>query len=290
MSYSPITGLVYFTVQEDWVALSVAREFTPRRFRSNPAWGFEPNAERRAELSRQAAERRQAWLTAWDPVRQREVWRVPHSNVGSGGTLATAGNLVFQGSIDKEFVAYRADNGERLWGMDIQTVALAGPVSFEVDGEQYIAVNAGWGGGRAIVSRAMGENITVSPARLLVFKPGGTAQLPTMADLTTVMPPQPPPLTANEETVQLGARLFTETCQQCHGQNAIGGLKDLRYMTPEAHRDFNTTVLEGTLEEKGMAAFADILDAAQVNAIHAYIIARANESWGNDLSQPGETE
>ena len=286
MSYSPVTGLVYFTAQEDWISYSVAREFTPRRFRSNPGWGFESNAERRDELTQQATQRRSAWLTAWDPVKQREVWRVPHSNIGSGGTLATAGNLVAQGNIDKQFVIYRADNGEKLWSMDIQTVALAGPVSYEVDGEQYIAVNAGWGGGRAIVARATGEDFPVAPARLLVFKLGGNASLPAMETLSQAMPPQPPPLRANEEVVELGARLFTETCAQCHGQNAIGGLKDLRYMSMEAHNDFSTTVLQGTLEEKGMASFADILNEQQVDAIHAYIIARANESWGNDLNQP----
>ena len=57
-------------------------------------------------------------------------------------------------------------------------------------------------------------------------------------------------------------------------------------MSMEAHNDFSTTVLQGTLEEKGMASFADILNEQQVDAIHAYIIARANESWGNDLNQP----
>lgn len=84
----------------------------------------------------------------------------------------------------------------------------------------------------------------------------------------------------------MGAQLFNETCARCHGQDAVGGQKDLRFMSLETHNDFDTIVLEGTLVEKGMAAFNDILDAGEVNAIHAYIIARANESWGNDLNVP----
>ena len=278
MSYSPLTGLVYFTVQEDWISLSVAREFTPKKFRSNPAWGFETDPAKRAEYNRLMIERREAWLTAWDPVRQREAWRVPHSDVGSGGALATAGNIVVQGSIDRDFVIYRATDGEKLWSMPIQTVALAGPISYEVDGEQYIAVNAGWGGGRAIVARASGNNFPISPARTLVFKLGATGQLPPMETLTQQMPEQPPPVTASEDEIQAGARLFNETCARCHGQDAVGGQKDLRFLSADSHRNFNTVVLEGTLVEKGMAAFDDILSTSDVNAIHAYVIARANES------------
>jgi len=79
----------------------------------------------------------------------------------------------------------------------------------------------------------------------------------------------------------MGAQLFNETCARCHGQDAVGGQKDLRFLTRESHNNVNDTVLKGTLVEKGMASFADILDEGEVNAIHAYIIARANESWGN---------
>ena len=86
----------------------------------------------------------------------------------------------------------------------------------------------------------------------------------------------------------MGAQLFNDTCSRCHGQDAVGGQKDLRFMSRETHDNFETIVLEGTLVEKGMASFADILDAGEVNAIHAYLIARANESWGNNRDLPEE--
>lgn len=286
MSFSPDTGLVYFTVQEDWLTYSTAKNFKPKRFRSNGGWGFELDADKRNKFNQQMAERRKAWLTAWDPIRQQEAWRVDHSGIGSGGTLATAGNLVAQGSIDKEFVIYSADKGEKLWSMDIQTVALAGPVSYSVDGEQYIAVNAGWGGGRAIIARATGGDISVAPARMLVFKLGGKAQLPPMEEVIA-MPPQPPALRGTEDQIEKGAVLFANTCVQCHGQNAIGGLKDLRLMGAQAHKDFNKIVLEGIREEKGMASFKDVLSSEETELIHHYLISRANEDWGKDL---GPTE
>jgi quinohemoprotein ethanol dehydrogenase len=78
----------------------------------------------------------------------------------------------------------------------------------------------------------------------------------------------------------MGAQLYAETCAVCHGQSAIGGVKDLRHMSAETHGKFDAIVLEGLYVDKGMASFADLLDKAQADAIHAYLIARANEDWG----------
>jgi len=87
-------------------------------------------------------------------------------------------------------------------------------------------------------------------------------------------------VTASEATIARGAQLFANTCAQCHGQQAIGGVKDLRRMTRETHGKFNDIVLNGLYQDKGMASFADLLKPDEVDAIHAYIIARANEDWG----------
>ena len=163
--------------------------------------------------------------------------------------------------------------------MPIQTIALAGPVSYEVNGEQYIAVNAGWGGGRALIGRGSGFNPAVAPARMLVFKLGGNAELPPFEEVTQ-LPPQPPALRASEAQITRGAQYFAETCQLCHGQNAVGGQKDLRFMSLETHDEFMDIVMEGIREEKGMASFADTISQEQAEDIHQYLIARANEDWG----------
>jgi quinohemoprotein ethanol dehydrogenase len=155
---------------------------------------------------------------------------------------------------------------------------VAGPITYLLDGEQYIAVNAGFGGGAAQVERGIGIARNRAPARLLVFKLGGDLELPPLPEAPPV--PNPPPLTADEATVRRGAELYADTCAQCHGPRAIGGVSDLRHMSPEAHAAFAEIVLEGTLEDAGMGAFADLLSAEDVAAVHAYIISRANEDWG----------
>ena len=86
------------------------------------------------------------YLLAWDPVNQKEVWRANYLGPWNGGVLTTAGNLVVQGNAAGDFGAYRADNGQKLWSMSAQSPVMAAPVTYEVDGEQYIAVLAGWGG------------------------------------------------------------------------------------------------------------------------------------------------
>jgi len=84
-------------------------------------------------------------------------------------------------------------------------------------------------------------------------------------------------LRATEDQIEQGARLYARTCAICHGQNAVGGTKDLRHMTPDTHKEFNDIVLGGKRVQKGMASFADILSKEDADAIHAFVTARANE-------------
>ena len=95
-----------------------------------------------------------AFLLAWDPVAQREVWRAPYERAGNGGLLSTGGKLVFQGSVDGYFNAYAANTGERLWSYNAQNAILGGPITYELDGEQYVATLAGIGGVAMVGGRA----------------------------------------------------------------------------------------------------------------------------------------
>jgi quinohemoprotein ethanol dehydrogenase len=268
---------------------ALAPEFRPQRFRSNTGWTFAGFPERRQQLQRIASERRQGWLTAWDPVRQREVWRVPYSRPGSGGTLVTAGNIVFQGTAEQTVAVYRADDGEKLWDMPVQTVPMAGPVTYTVDGEQYIAVNAGWGGGMAAVERMGGQGMQRSQARLVVFRLGGTAELPPLAPDESE-PEPPPPITASEDTIQRGATLYSDTCAVCHGPRGISANSDLRFMDSQTRAEFADIVLRGIRASEGMARFDDLLDENDVAAIYAYLVARANEDWGEREARPADPD
>jgi len=280
MAFNPLTGLAYFPVYEHWAVYARDETFAPVKYRSNSGWGGYRGAtlEKRLELQREIPELERTWLTAWDPARQEAVWKVPLPRHGNGGVLTTAGNLVIEGTTKQTLSIFRATDGEPLWEMPVQTSPVAGPITYLVGGEQYIAVNAGFGGGAAQVERGTGIARNRAEARLLVFKLGGTVVLPPLPDAPPV--PNPPPLRASEDAVQRGAQVFAQTCAQCHGQLAVGGTKDLRFMSPETHAAFDEIVLEGTLVERGMGAFASLLTTPDVQDVHAYLIARANEDWG----------
>ncbi|MFC3101662.1 PQQ-dependent dehydrogenase, methanol/ethanol family [Altererythrobacter lauratis] len=282
MAFSPRTGLAYFPAYQSAFVLARQPGWTPQPMRSNSGWGFVSTGEAaatRARLTQQANALEKAWLTAWDPVANRIAWQVELPRHGNGGAMVTASDIVFAGTTRQTFTAFDARSGRQLWEYPTQSAPVAGAISYELDGVQYIAINAGWGGGAAQIERGAGIEMPRAPARLLVFRLGGTAQLPPLPANASA-PPEPPPLRASEATVARGALLFQQTCAVCHGQNAIGGVKDLRHMTAETHAAFTRIVLEGLLLDRGMASFADILSREDAEAIHGYLIARANEDWG----------
>ena len=274
MAYSPLTGLVYVPVTETYMSYSLAEDFDPEK--GGLGTSFFGDDDKRKAIAEYADAHSKGWLSAWDPVARREVWRGPVGKKGSGGVLVTAGNLVFQGSIGASFAAYRADTGEKVWEMPVQNVPIAAPITYTLDGEQYIAVNAGWGGGLAHVESANYTDLHLGPPRLLVFKLGGTASLPPLAP----RPPQdaaaPVPLvTAPPGVIARGERLFARHCALCHGPAARGGIKDLRFMSADSHAAFPDIVIRGTRAASGMAGFGDLLTEEDAEAIHQYVNQRA---------------
>src|SRR6187551_2229979 len=185
MSYSPLTGLVYFSAQEQGSVYARAADGQYRyaKGRSNSGQAYGGNAELRAELQAQATANEKGYLLAWNPVTQSEAWRVDYGIPGSGGVLSTAGNLLIQGTIAKTLAIYRADTGAKLWEMNIDQAPVAGAITYMIDGEQYIAINAGWGGSPVMNLNRNGPFRTAS-AKLLVFKLGATG---------VTLPPMPPP-------------------------------------------------------------------------------------------------
>ncbi len=287
MAFNPQTGLAYFPFYEHWFVYAVDATFTPKKFRSNGGWGGysgEALAKRR-ELEAKIPTLERTGLVAWDPVKQQPVWKQPLPRHGNGGVLSTAGNVVFEGTTRQTFAAFRATDGQLLWEVAVQTAPVAGPITYEVDGVQYVAVNAGWGGGAAQIERGMGTAQHRAPGRLLVFRLGGTAQFPALAPAAPV--PDPPPLRASEEQIKRGAQRFADACARCHGNQAIGGVKDLRHMDRATHAEFNDIVLKGTRSAKGMGAFADLVTPQDVENIHGYLIARAHEDWGRGATGEG---
>jgi quinohemoprotein ethanol dehydrogenase len=286
MSYSPKTGLVYFPAQEQWTVTSRVKdeEFRFVPWRSNTGNSFTSFPEERRRLQQIADSREKGYLLAWDPVRQREAFRIPYPYPGSGGVLTTAGNLLVQGTIHRTLAVYRADDGTKLWEMDTQSVPIAGPMTYELDGRQYLAVNVGWGGSPVHGLSTAPQPVRFGPARLMVFRLDATGvTLPPMPPPSAVS--APPPLRATEDAVRRGRELYGQTCSRCHGDNAIGGLKDLRWMTRETRAQFNAIVLDGLRADKGMAAFRDLLSTQDVDAINAFLVARANEDYADYIAR-----
>ncbi|PKP92635.1 MAG: PQQ-dependent dehydrogenase, methanol/ethanol family [Alphaproteobacteria bacterium HGW-Alphaproteobacteria-16] len=279
MAYSPQTGLAYFPVTEMYMAFSINPDFkqTPGNMSQLgiSTTGYELTRKAAADF---AAKNSKYWLTAWDPVAQKERWRVPYPLRGSGGVLATAGNLVFQGTIYGTLAAYRADTGEKVWDAPVQQAPIAAPISYLVDGVQYIAINAGWGGGLGHAASAKALGFPLDKPRLLVFRLGGTAKLPAMA-MPEQGPVRPADTAASAQMIAHGEQLYAQYCASCHAERARGGVKDLRRMTPDTHAAFDDIVMKGTRADKGMVSFADVLSEGDTKAVHAYLIRRANEDW-----------
>ena len=183
MGYSPRTKLAYFPAYQSGLVYALDPNFKPQPFRSNAGWGgYTGEAlEKRSRLQKEGDANEKAWLVAYDPVKQEIAWRVDLPRHGNGGVMVTASDLVFEGTTNQDFSAFDARTGRQLWSYPIQSSPVAGPITYEIDGEQYIAVNAGWGGGAAGVERSMGTDRARAPARLVVFKVGGTLQLPPLA-------------------------------------------------------------------------------------------------------------
>ena len=211
-------------------------------------------------------------LTAWDPVTQTQAWQVRFSSDVSAGTLATAGGLVFQGSKAGELVAYRDSDGEQLWAQQVNVGIMAPPISYEIDGEQYVAVVAGIGGALGMISA---EKVNQNAGHVFAFKLGGTAQPPAMQARSGSVSIDDSML--DESKVAQGKGLYVEHCLRCHGPAArsSGVFPDLRHSVPGVHQIWQQIVYDGVLSGNGMASFADVLSREEVNAVHSYVISEA---------------
>ncbi len=199
MSYNPITGLVYipstygswtYAAGDEVIAAQtghtgLARGFAPAKPNSIPMIGPEPLVGSRGVLQ------------AWDPVNQKLVWRTPGGGGIGGGTVTTAGNLVFQAINDGRLLAYRADTGEKLLELAIGRLAPGPPITYLVDGKQYIAMMAG--SGRKPTTSGVTDAKVDNPPLLYVFELDGKAPLPIMTEPAVPSGPIPPPPTPPKE-------------------------------------------------------------------------------------------
>jgi quinohemoprotein ethanol dehydrogenase len=288
MAFHPKTGLVYIPVTVNNAPYAAPREFTVNETGWNTGVDFAGGA---ALYDRPGAPPRgnvASYILAWDPVKGKEAWRISNAVYGASGVLATAGNLIFSGNHNGEFVAYRATDGQTLWSAPVQARVVAAASTFLVDGQQHVALLVGARGlpdGQRRTNPASANN-----SRLLVFRLGGTATLPTAMPANAMTSSRtridPPLLTASNETVFAGQQAYEANCARCHGPEAVPGAgstaPDLRYsgllpFTSGLGGAWNNTVRDGDRAQRGMPGFGRTLPLETTDAILHYIIKRAND-------------
>jgi PQQ-dependent dehydrogenase (methanol/ethanol family) len=281
MSYSPQTGLVYIPAMQVPSAYlddsdykrNIGRWNTGVVFLTPPAGlvpGDTPEA-RRAYVTSLT----NGTLLAWDPVKQEARWKIERDWPWNGGTLATAGNLVFQGTPDGLLHAYAADTGRELWNFDSQRGIMAGPVSYRAGGEQYVAVLAGYGGSMGMATQTDWMRRPPPNGMLLAFKIGGTAKLDPLPPLPQRPFVRSPGESFSAEQIAVGQTQYLQFCAICHN----GPTNPNLFKSPVAasNQAWHTIVMEGALAHRGMISFAPWIDAAQSEAIRAYVLEEAGK-------------
>jgi quinohemoprotein ethanol dehydrogenase len=285
MSFNPGTGLLYIPAVES--SFNYVRE---RDFKRVPGFwnmGIDLNArvgskdipslpESEYEAGTGPEVGAASSLLAWDPVAAKPRWRVKYQNATGGGTVTTAGNLVFQGLSDGRFVAYTADTGDKLWEAQLGNGVMAAPSTWSLDGKQYVSVLVGWGGAAGLYAQNPTKQYK-APGRLFTFVLDGKAKLEPVHGIDK------PVLTVIDQTttssqVERGATLFGRRCSMCHGVAAVSGgaIADLRYALPTTYDALDQIVRQGAYQSLGMPKF-DFFSEADVAAVKSYLLSRRKE-------------
>jgi quinohemoprotein ethanol dehydrogenase len=266
MSFHPGTGLVYIPAQENLFPYIPDAKYQYRQGNWNLGVMPPPTAD--------APPPTVGHLVAWDPVEQKERWRVSYKAMWNSGTLSTAGNLVFQGTFDGRFVAYSADKGEKVWEVVVGTGIIASPVTYMVDNTQYVSVLAGWGGAGSLIGLGSSHGSQPVPGRLLTFALNGKAVMPVIKNNDA--PPSPISFDGKPEMVQAGMLLYAQWCSVCHGIAAMGGgtLPDLRYSSPAVFDSYREIVLDGKMSATGMPSLKQWVKPEEIDLIKAFILSQ----------------
>ncbi|MFI5319555.1 MAG: PQQ-dependent dehydrogenase, methanol/ethanol family [Myxococcota bacterium] len=290
MSFNPKLGLVYIPANDIAWAFGLEKNFVYRP----GGWNNGNDPTTGDAIPRKDVSGR---LIAWDPVKQEKRWEQPYPQPWNGGTLATAGGLVFQGTAHGTFAAYDAagdgsGHGKVLWEVPAGTGVMAGPSTYEIDGEQYVAVMAGWGGAFGLVggdaSQAANEGAgsNKNDGRLLVFKLGGTAQIPALEKLNREVEAIAGEL--DPARVKAGNFAYHRWCAFCHGVGAQSGgvLPDLRTSQLFFSDALTPIVMQGQLLAKGMPNLSKWMTQQELDDVRVYITAKRNALAAEQAAAP----
>jgi quinohemoprotein ethanol dehydrogenase len=288
VAFNPDTGLLYIPAAESSTFYAPTKNYKYEH--GLEEIGVDLDAATHGAVStRPHMPPRKDYLLAWNPITRKAAFSVPGRG---GGLLTTAGNLIFQGrsrdGVLGTFVALRATDGQQLWSWDTPDAMPGGPVTYTVNGEQYVA----------IISGASSISFTNTPrirhhGRMLAFKLNGTATLP--PDPPLAPPPNPPAAVANAGRVALGETVYGRRCGLCHGFDAVSGniVPDLRrsaFLTNP--QGWQAVVIGGALANNGMISWKRFVSPAQAEAVRAFVGERARAlklELDHNQAQPAAT-
>jgi quinohemoprotein ethanol dehydrogenase len=281
MSYNPTTGLVYLpTMQGTSFPFALDPQFRYRAGNWNlgvvngTMAGIPPRADDQYSGGTGPATRSPGALVAWDPLAREPRWVVDYPFQINGGTLTTAGNLVFQGGADGFLRAFTADNGQQLWEVDLGVGIMAPPVTYELDGTQYLSVLVGWGGSAGLIG-PNDSGAYKGEGRLWAFRLGGNRNIvPVMGEPL----PQLTDIPFNDDPALLaeGENLYVGNCMLCHGAGGASGgsLADLRYAAPNTYDSIQAIVRQGAFTSRGMPNLGEFLTEQEVESIKNWLLSQ----------------
>ena len=263
MAFHPGTGLVYIPVLEAATSYNDAAVDT-ENWQRTPGNAVDGGTSPDFVVKDAGPLNGTSSLLAWNPVKQEKVWQVANPGLWNGGVLATAGNLVFQGQIDQTFNAYAADSGRKLWSYDTAAAVLAPPITYAVDGVQYVTVLTGMGTSAAAFGPLLPATIDyrTEAKRVLTFRLGGSAALPEVS-ATALAPIADPEFSSATGENMNGLVIYAQRCAICHGVNRIaaGQAPDLRTSAAILMADsFAAIVRDGALVPRGMPRFEELTE------------------------------
>ena len=270
MSFNHQTGLAYFPSQH--IPITMVEDPSWESIESNepgqPMSGIGWNTAFQFNVAPPSS-KPFGRLTAWDPVTQQEAWRYEHVSPWNGGTLTTAGDLVFQGTADARFMAFNARTGDPLWESPMGTGVIAAPITYEVDGTQYVSIAAGWGG---VFGKSQRASDLKTAGTVYTFVLNGDAEMPefTQYQLNSLVSG----VEYNPDFIGEGTALYVSNCVFCHGVPGVdkgGNIPNLGYSKKSVIENLDAFLFHGPFVSSGMPDFTETLSKTDVEKIKAFI-------------------
>jgi quinohemoprotein ethanol dehydrogenase len=273
MAFNPITKLVYIPAREISMIYGNEQNFVYDKDYWSLGIGKNPanptNMDSKGPKSH-------GKLIAWDPVQNKEVWSKKEKSIWNSGVLTTS-DLVFQGNAEGDFNALDAKTGQVIWTKNLGTGIVAPPITYLVDGVQYVTIAVGWGG---VVSLKNKNTEQINPGTIYTFAIGKNAAMPVFEkeakkEYVTLA------VDISDTQVAKGEDLFDKYCSACHTlapNNPGGTIPNLTYSHPDIMGAFHQIVGDGIFLPKGMPKFKGRLSDADITNIKGYILSSAKKN------------